>query len=245
MACRRGVLLLCCVGGAALRASSAADDYAAWVNTTTPGVADSTANPILSPSERGEWILGDPTVVQIGDTLHMWANEVFHGILHYTNNESAIDPTRFREAVGSAAAVRLPGAMRPYAYFDADANVVALFYEQCDGPPPLADVMVTLRPIRPPPDLITSRVTRRRRCDARRYEARCLFQCSHMVVCFADADALATDGFGAPREASKPSGSARATVTRRGECCKPFVLLHASLRRHVVFDLCRLLFDSV
>jgi len=40
-------------------------------------------NPILKPSGVGEWILGDPAVLLIGDEIHLWGNEVFHGINHY------------------------------------------------------------------------------------------------------------------------------------------------------------------
>ena len=78
-----------------------------WMNVSDSPVQDWAINPILSPTEKGEWILGDPTVVQIGEKLHLFANEVFHGILHL---EAPLDdPTAFTR-VGYA--VRDPGSMR-------------------------------------------------------------------------------------------------------------------------------------
>ena len=41
-----------------------------------PWVFDSASNPILQPPDFLEWILGDPAVIQLGDQIHMFANEV-------------------------------------------------------------------------------------------------------------------------------------------------------------------------
>ena len=48
-----------------------------WVESDHPWVEDWAENPILSPSEPGEWLLGDPTVLTLSGRLHMFANEVF------------------------------------------------------------------------------------------------------------------------------------------------------------------------
>lgn len=96
-----------------------------WSNTSTAGVQDYEGNPILMPSELGEWLLGDPTLLQLGDELHLWGNEVFHGILHFS--AKLTDVTNFTKVETS---VRLPGANRAYAHFDAARNTVILFYEQ-------------------------------------------------------------------------------------------------------------------
>ena len=48
-----------------------------WTNTTTAGVEDYDGNPILTAADDlAEWLLGDPAVVVIGDTIHLWGNEV-------------------------------------------------------------------------------------------------------------------------------------------------------------------------
>ena len=57
---------------------------ARWVNTSTPGVQDFASNPILKTTDLGEWLLGDPTLIVINSTIHLFANEVFHGIVHYS-----------------------------------------------------------------------------------------------------------------------------------------------------------------
>lgn len=100
-----------------------------WTNTSTPGVQDLKSNPILRPTELGEWILGDPTVVQIGSTLHLWANEIFHGIQHYTAPVGS--PFEFTHLETS---VMWPGADRAYAYFDESTKTVVLYYEQYEPP---------------------------------------------------------------------------------------------------------------
>ena len=49
------------------------------------------------PTDLLEWLLGDPTVVlfEQQDELHMFVNEVFHGIIHYSANYS--DPVNFEK----------------------------------------------------------------------------------------------------------------------------------------------------
>ena len=66
-----------------------------WVQTRVDGVLDYKDNPILKPSDLLEWILGDPTVVLFDEEneLHMFVNEIFHGILHFKAQFS--DPTNF------------------------------------------------------------------------------------------------------------------------------------------------------
>lgn len=93
-----------------------------WVPSENPSVDDYTGNPFLRP-QTGEWLIGDPTVLQIGDELHLWANEVFHGIMHYVAPMS--DPFSFELLEES---VILPGAVRGHAMIN-DGKVV-LFYEQ-------------------------------------------------------------------------------------------------------------------
>ena len=43
-----------------------------WVATPMPGVEDWSGNPILGPEGIFEWVLGDPTVLRIGDEIHLW-----------------------------------------------------------------------------------------------------------------------------------------------------------------------------
>ena len=47
-----------------------------WLPGRNPWVFDSAFNPILEPPDFLEWILGDPAVIQLGDHIHMFANEV-------------------------------------------------------------------------------------------------------------------------------------------------------------------------
>ena len=47
-----------------------------WLPGPNPWVFDSASNPILEPPDFLEWILGDPAVIQLGDQIHMFANEV-------------------------------------------------------------------------------------------------------------------------------------------------------------------------
>ena len=81
----------------------------------------------MKPSGIGEWILGDPAVLKIGDEIHLWGNEVFHGINHYVSHVS--DPMNFTKLEES---VILPGAVRATALIE-DGKVI-LFYEQYELP---------------------------------------------------------------------------------------------------------------
>lgn len=100
-----------------------------WVKTDIDGVEDSTLNPILQATDNFEWILGDPTVCQLGEEIHMFANEVFHGIVHYTASTSS--PLDFTQ-VGYA--VHLPGSVRPYCYHAQNESMLYVFYEQYEFP---------------------------------------------------------------------------------------------------------------
>lgn len=66
-------------------------------------------------------------MLQIGDELHLWANEVFHGINHYVSALS--DPFNFALLEET---VILPGAVRGHAMID--SGKVILFYEQYQAP---------------------------------------------------------------------------------------------------------------
>merc|ERR1712227_25585 len=71
-----------------------------WIETNCDLILDYRENPILRATDILEWILGDPTIVlltgeekleksedqeEVGE-LHMFANEIFHGILHFSAN---------------------------------------------------------------------------------------------------------------------------------------------------------------
>ena len=62
--------------------SKAADPEDEWVPGPNPWVFDSASNPILEPPDLLEWILGDPAVIQLGDHIHMFANEVLDRLKH-------------------------------------------------------------------------------------------------------------------------------------------------------------------
>ena len=96
-----------------------------WVVTETEIVLDYRNNPILRPTELLEWLVGDPTVVLIEETqeIHMFLNEVFHGILHFSANYS--HPTEFTK---QGAVIGLPGSVRPYVLREGDR--LHLYYEQ-------------------------------------------------------------------------------------------------------------------
>ena len=78
---------------------------AAWLPTANDAVDDWHANPILEAQGVAEWIIGDPTTVLLGGSaagettcatggnIHMFANEIFHGILHFV--APACSPTNF------------------------------------------------------------------------------------------------------------------------------------------------------
>ena len=96
-----------------------------WIATETEIVLDYKYNPILRPTELLEWLLGDPTVVLIEETqeVHMFVNEVFHGILQFSANYS--QPAEFSK---QGTVIGLPGAVRPYVMRAGDR--LHLYYEQ-------------------------------------------------------------------------------------------------------------------
>ena len=94
-----------------------------WIHTDSDRVLDYRHNPILVPTDLLEWLLGDPTVVlfEQQDELHMFVNEVFHGIIHYSANYS--DPVNFEKqgsvipdagSVRSMANLKCRGIFREY-----------------------------------------------------------------------------------------------------------------------------------
>ena len=102
-----------------------------WIpsNHSAAGILDYAHNPILHATNIGEWILGDPTVLRVNNTIHLWANEIFHGITHYVANAST--PYRFIKAERS---VWMPGSVRAFAMFNEDKSGILLFYEQYQPP---------------------------------------------------------------------------------------------------------------
>lgn len=100
-----------------------------WTKTDILGVEDYSCNPILTATDNFEWILGDPTIVKLGDEIHMFANEVFHGIIHYT--ASIHSPMEFHQV---DSAVSIPGSVRPYAFYAENENTLYLYYEQYEFP---------------------------------------------------------------------------------------------------------------
>ena len=59
-----------------------------WLDITKYS-QDLKTNPILTPSDRFEWILGDPTILDIGDRRYVLANEIFHGIIVYRQSSDS------------------------------------------------------------------------------------------------------------------------------------------------------------
>lgn len=95
-----------------------------WIPTRESNVQDWSGNPILTPDAFWfEWILGDPTAIAVDGDVHLFANTVFHGIVHYVAD--AKTPTSF-DRVGTA--VWFPGSVRPYAFVRNETAY--LFYEQ-------------------------------------------------------------------------------------------------------------------
>ena len=98
-----------------------------WLVTSNEHVLDFVNNPILQPTEVFEWLLADPTVLIVGRQLHIFANEVFHGILHFTADLAI--PTNFTKQDN---VIPFPGSTRPYALVEDDT--IYLFYEQYQLP---------------------------------------------------------------------------------------------------------------
>ena len=105
------------------RASHVDDDD--WIETETDVVFDYRNNPILRPTEALEWLMGDPTVLLIEERqeLHMFLNEVFHGILHFSANYT--EPSEYKK---EGTVIPFPGAVRPYVLREGDK--LYLYYEQ-------------------------------------------------------------------------------------------------------------------
>ncbi|CAK8989665.1 unnamed protein product [Durusdinium trenchii] len=102
-----------------------------WVQAkaAAPGVDDWAKNPIIKPPSFLNWIVGDPTVQQIGDEIHMWTNGALANIQHYVAD--AKDPTNFKQLDDSISGF---GTVRPYAYLDEAKQTVTLFYEKYEFP---------------------------------------------------------------------------------------------------------------
>ena len=61
-----------------------------YLPTTNPFVYDFDKNPLLTPPDAFEWILGDPTLFTTCDDKRvMFANEVFHGIIAFVETASS------------------------------------------------------------------------------------------------------------------------------------------------------------
>jgi len=98
-----------------------------WLPGSNPWVFDSASNPILEPPGLLEWILVDPAVIQLGDQIHMFANEVFHGILHFTAPLNS--PTNFTKL---NTVIAFPGCVRPSILLV--GSTLHLYYEQYQLP---------------------------------------------------------------------------------------------------------------
>jgi len=98
-----------------------------WLVTSNEHVLDFVNNPILQPTEVFEWLIADPTVVLVGRQIHMFTNEVFHGILHFTADTNM--PTNFTK---QGTVIPFPGSSRPYALVEDDT--IFIFYEQYQLP---------------------------------------------------------------------------------------------------------------
>ncbi|GMI05028.1 hypothetical protein TrLO_g2871 [Triparma laevis f. longispina] len=104
-----------------------------WIDISD-GVQDAGGNPILEPSDMLEWILGDPSLLDL-DTgeRYVFANEVFHGIIWYKAQQPVDSNGEFQYSkIGKV--VGYPGAVRPFAHYDSSTKTVHLFYEQYQFP---------------------------------------------------------------------------------------------------------------
>ena len=85
------------------------------------GVDDFKNDPILTAKVQFlEWILGDHTVIQVDDKVHLIANTIFHGINQYVGNLTHFERVH--------TPVWYPGSVRPYVF--SHEGSVYLFYEQ-------------------------------------------------------------------------------------------------------------------
>ena len=94
-----------------------------WEKTSTVGVRDYALNPILKPRHFAEWIIGDPTVIIYNNEIHLWANEIFHGITHYSAPLN--DVFNFTQVERT---VPYPGATRPFVLKTNES--IILYFEQ-------------------------------------------------------------------------------------------------------------------
>ncbi|GMI45739.1 hypothetical protein TrCOL_g13461 [Triparma columacea] len=87
---------------------------------------DLSSNPFLTPTDTFEWILGDPSILDVpnGDR-YVLANEIFHGIIVYKRDSQEEGEFTY---IKVSPAVKKPGAVRPYCFVE--DGVVYLFWEQ-------------------------------------------------------------------------------------------------------------------
>ena len=98
-------------------------DQWTWISNYSQ---DYIGNPFLLPSDPFEWLLGDPTFVDISGSRFVFANEVFHGILSYRlDPDSSAEEFKYKKL---GAAVGKPGAVRPYCHVE--DGILYLFWEQ-------------------------------------------------------------------------------------------------------------------
>ena len=99
-----------------------------WTPAGAP-VQSSTRNPVLVPTDFAEWILGDPSLLDLpnGDR-YVFANEIFHSIIWYKASPTGGSEFSYVRQPGSVVAA--PGAVRPFARYDPETEKVHLFYEQ-------------------------------------------------------------------------------------------------------------------
>eukprot|EP00930_Biecheleria_cincta_P086210 TRINITY_DN75538_c0_g1_i1.p1 TRINITY_DN75538_c0_g1~~TRINITY_DN75538_c0_g1_i1.p1 ORF type:complete len:415 (-),score=43.30 TRINITY_DN75538_c0_g1_i1:232-1398(-) len=107
-------------------------ERAKWVSASpsaAQGIEDWSLNPILPSPGWADWIVGDPTVLRIGNEIHLWANAALADIRHWVADVRT--PTVFTQMEDS---VQGFGAVRPFAFHNKERNTVTLFYEQYSFP---------------------------------------------------------------------------------------------------------------
>eukprot|EP00435_Cladocopium_sp_Y103_P026035 s128_g6.t1 len=88
------------------------------------GVEDWSLNPIIEAPGLN-WIVGDPTVLQVDKEIIMFTNGALGGIQRYVAQTT--DPTFFEDR--PPALIKF-GTVRPYIFHDQASNTVTLFYEK-------------------------------------------------------------------------------------------------------------------
>lgn len=88
------------------------------------GVEDWSLNPIIEAPGLLNWIVGDPTVIQVEKEIIMFTNGALGGIQRYVAQTT--DPTFFEDR--PPALIKF-GTVRPYIFHDQASNTVTLFYE--------------------------------------------------------------------------------------------------------------------